>query len=148
MIKKRLFVKYFVFLVVVVSFWILTNGFNVSLNKQSVSGRVMILKESSIEDLEIDLNPNSYYYLKKYKTALKCNQKLSLPKWTEKSLMYSNRSDTLDYSTAASNSTHNERILRAVIIYFPIEKKNHFVNEFKVNSVNLMILNIYYQTKK
>ena len=115
MIRNRLILKYVVFFGAVLLFWIFTNGFNASLKKQKISDAGIILKESTIDDLEEILNPNPYYFLKKYKTALKCNQKLSLLKWTEKSLMQLNRSDLFDYSKAASNSSHNERIIRAVI---------------------------------
>ena len=45
----------------------------------------------------------------------------------------SNKSTAIkfNYFHPASNSTHTDRILRAVIVYFPIKKHKHFESEFR-----------------
>ena len=140
--RKRLFSKYILLFLGVFLFWLLTNGFNVTFKKRTDNNSVqkVIMKESNLEDLTLDLNPNPYYYLNKYETVLKCNEKLSMPKWTRKSLISKKQTKLSDdYLTVAPNSTYNERVLRAIIVYFPVESQRHFEYEFKVNSIFLSV---------
>lgn len=65
---------------------------------------------------EVD-NPRDY--LKKYPFFLDCNKQ------------YKNIIDDNDYSKPAMNETHKLRIVRAVTFYFPIEKEEDFVHEFR-----------------
>jgi hypothetical protein len=67
-------------------------------------------------------------YLKRYPFFLKCKQ------------YYSNRTEDDDsstsklfynYSKPAENSTHSLRIIRAVIVYYPVDKIDHFEYEFR-----------------
>jgi hypothetical protein len=74
--------------------------------------------QSSLRDPELD-------FLKKYPFFLKCKQ------------YYKNRSKEADasipfnYSKPAENYTHSLRILRGVIVFYPIDKISHFEYEFR-----------------
>jgi hypothetical protein len=66
------------------------------------------------------------YYLKKYPFFLKCNQY-----YLNRTEGIENVSIPFNYSRPAENYTHSLRISRAVIVYYPIDKLNHFEYEFR-----------------
>jgi hypothetical protein len=69
-----------------------------------------------------------YSYLNKYPDMLNCNSKLnSLPKWSpiDKQIPIN------EYVFPALNETFKDRYVRGVLVYFPIEKSNEFMGEFK-----------------
>ena len=70
---------------------------------------------------DINSNKQEYDYLKKYPFILECK---------------TNYTNTIglndnDYSTKALKETHKLRIVRGVVVYFPIEKTDAFFHEFK-----------------
>lgn len=70
---------------------------------------------------------DNYNYLKKYPKIGEC-RKDNLNVWKPNN----NRiALAVDYAKPASNTTHNSNYLRAVTIYFPIEKVDNFMIEFK-----------------
>lgn len=76
--------------------------------------------------------PTRLSYLDKYPYLLDCKTNYnkidpSQIKFVDE-LSYQN---TYNYMQPASNSTHSQRILRAVVIYFPIVSVDHFKSEFK-----------------
>ena len=103
---------------------------NISGKSTKNEQRINILNSENIQEI-LKNKDNNHYYLKKYENILECNKKINLPQWTEESLKNKSESKKFDYFEPASNETHNDRILRAVIIYFPIEKYKYFEHEFR-----------------
>ena len=79
-----------------------------------------ILSVSAREEQEKE-KINQYDYLKKY------------PFFSECKTNYTNTNglNDNDYSKEAMNETHKLRIVRGVVVYFPIEKTDAFFHEFK-----------------
>ena len=118
------YMKYFlIILIPILLIWL-----NTSKLKKKKEQTITILDKDNFEDILV--HNNNHNYLSKYKNILKCN-KINLPQWTESSLKNRSTSLKFDYSEPASNHTHNDRVLRAVIVYFPIDKQKHFEYEFK-----------------
>ena len=67
-----------------------------------------------------------YNFLSKYKTVLNCNlNSRQMPPFS------SQVSAKYDYSKPADSATHELRVTRGVVVYFPIEKYEDFLLEFK-----------------
>ena len=65
-------------------------------------------------------------YFDQYSALLNCKHK-ALPKWSANT----SSDPSYDYLKAAPVETHEERILRGILVYFPIESTSHFKAEFK-----------------
>jgi hypothetical protein len=127
---NRFIFKYKIYFLVLIPLLIFIWS-NISGNKSTKNEpRINILNSENIQEI-LNKKDNSHYYLKKYENILKCNSKINLPQWTEESLKNKSESKKFDYFEPASNETHNDRIVRAVIIYFPIEKHKYFEHEFR-----------------
>ena len=74
-----------------------------------------------VKNKEHNEDTNQYDYLKKYPFYLECKTN------------YKNTVglDDNDYSKEALNDTHNIRIVKGVVVYFPIDKTDGFFHEFK-----------------
>lgn len=126
---KRFFSKYFILIALFVLAWFfLKNG-------NSSSGVNRLYLENDLSDLvDLALQPNhKHNYLREYNSSfLVCNPHLNLPKLSKQSLLRSNKTHRKhNYSKPASNKTHDSRIVRAVIFFFPIEKHEYFEYEFR-----------------
>ena len=80
------------------------------------------LFKSKLKDIRYD-------YLKRYPNFLECNKKI-IEKWSVNA-MYTNDNQQIEYSKPASNETHKHRFVKGILVYFPIEKTNEFIPEFK-----------------
>ena len=69
-----------------------------------------------------------YSYLNKYPHMLDCNDRATLNKWAPND---PNTFKPSDYTAPAHNASNEKRFVRAVLVYFPIEKANEFMGEFK-----------------
>ena len=67
-----------------------------------------------------------YNYLKKYPFFLECNHNYA--DWQKQAAPVP---DMHDYSQRANNETHEIRIVRAVVVYFPVERGDEYTLEFK-----------------
>jgi hypothetical protein len=115
------YMKYLLILIPILLIWL--NSRNLVKKERKIT----IIDKDNYEHLFLN---KPHDYLSKYKNILKCN-KISLPQWTESSLRNKSTAMKFNYFHPASNSTHNDRILRAVIVYFPIDKHKHFESEFR-----------------
>jgi hypothetical protein len=69
------------------------------------------------------LNENKYDYFKRYPFFKECKQNYSF--WPDAA------DSNYDFSRPAPNSTHDVRLTRAVLVYFPVEKINEYELEFR-----------------
>lgn len=71
-----------------------------------------------------------YDFINKYPKALQCN--IDSPEMSPFETRFLGTSeDFYDFSKPASNKTHNLRIVRGIVVYFPIGKYENFLLEFK-----------------
>lgn len=69
-----------------------------------------------------------YSFLTKYPSMLECNtHENALKKWSPTS----ESSPLDDYKSPAPVTTFGKRFLRGILVYFPLEKSNEFMHEFK-----------------
>lgn len=113
------------------------------IRNQQVKEQIVVYKKEDVDNLikshlmqqqkkNIKLTTKKqlkYSYLSKYSDMLNCNPHMdTLKKWSPSELSTFTKED---YTKAAANITYDQRFLRAVLVYFPIEKSNEFSNEFK-----------------
>ena len=72
-----------------------------------------------------------YNFLNQYPNMLNCNINYSKMAPINNNNNNNNNSIKYNYSQPANHLTHDYRILRAIIVYFPIEKSTDFEPEFK-----------------
>lgn len=120
-------------------------------NGQSTPEKVIVYKKEDVEALlkeHFQNRPNpqpvaikdeknkviaakeiKYSFLTRYPNMLGCNtQSSTLPKWSPDQTSFFSHND---YKTPTNESNFNQRIVRGVLVYFPIEKSNEFMSEFK-----------------
>jgi hypothetical protein len=93
-------------------------------------------KEDVIELIQNHLNKKKieldskikYDFLKRYPDFLDCNKKV-IKKWSQNN-MYS-EDIQIEYAEKSSEETYNNRLIRGFLVYFPIEKIDYFIPEFK-----------------
>ena len=91
-------------------------------------------KEDVIELIQNHLNKKNieskikYDFLKRYPHFLDCNKKV-IKKWSLNN-MYS-EDKQIEYAEKSSEETYNHRLIRGFLVYFPIEKIEYFIPEFK-----------------
>jgi hypothetical protein len=69
-----------------------------------------------------------YNFLKQYPSVLECSPASKFIQPFEDDPL---KNETYDYSKPAKNETHDQRVVRGVVVYFPIEKFQDFILEFK-----------------
>lgn len=124
--------KYFYSCLLTTVFIIFSLGYYENLNtiNQSPSTTNNFKYARSVEDECSESPKKKYNYIDKYPEALNCNlASPELPPFDARFLGTSE--DFYDFSKPASNNTHNLRIVRGIVVYFPIEKYNNFLLEFK-----------------
>ena len=89
--------------------------------------KLLVLNTSEL-NLKILEDKHSHSYLNKYPFFLDCTQNI-IDKWTIKELKSNNIG--IDFTKPAPLETHEKRIVRGILIYFPIEKASEFEYEFK-----------------
>lgn len=72
---------------------------------------------------------NDLIYIKKYPFIHNCRKELNIPVWTEDNEDIDE--EEFKYGKIAPELTHSSRIIRGILIYFPIEKYKHFQEEFQ-----------------
>jgi len=93
-------------------------------------------KEDVIELIQNHLNKKKieldskikYDFLKRYPDFLDCNKNV-IKKWSQNN-MYS-EDKQIEYAEKSSEETYNHRLIRGFLVYFPIEKIDYFIPEFK-----------------
>jgi hypothetical protein len=75
------------------------------------------------------LDPRNY--LQKNPSLLSCSKEYSKWQSSEETTSPVAAAQSFDYAKPSPTSTHSLRILRAVLVYFPIESLEHFKLEFK-----------------
>jgi hypothetical protein len=99
---------------------------------RSLTNRLTYSVSEEIETLN-DYNNNTamnasnnfkYNFRKKYEKILSCNS-------TYSQYYMSDSADRIDYTNPAPPQTHELRMTRAVLVYFPIDQISNFKNEFK-----------------
>ena len=78
-----------------------------------------IHKQSNCNKTVAVVVEQKYNFLKKYPHVTDCN------------INYEADQNVNDYSKPAPDSTHSLRIVRGILVYFPIEKYDNFILEFK-----------------
>jgi hypothetical protein len=139
--KKNLLSCVIVLLVLIVSISYLSSV-NQSFNPQISAGfsiqnarfkQILFLdrqdEDEKNESIRKDLESNRYDFVSKYPYVTKCNkytsaQNSSFP-------LNENEEESYDYSSAAPNETHSQRIVKGVLVYFPIELSNDYQFEFR-----------------
>ena len=99
-----------------------------SSSKNQVVNKIVVYKSLEGEREEKKIVSSRYNYLKRYPNFLDCNK--DFEKWKLSDLKR-DASNKFNYSQPAPNKTHEHRVLRALLLYFPIEKSAEFESEFK-----------------
>lgn len=76
----------------------------------------------------------NFNFMQRYPKVRECNIESLLVKSYEQDSEYNSsmaNSDNFDYSKPAANETHQLRIVKGVLFYFPIELRNEFMYEFR-----------------
>ena len=84
--------------------------------------------ESKVKVSVPEKTETKYNYLKKYPSILDCNIATQSVQPFQVDIL---KNDPLDFSLPAQNETHEKRVVRGVVVYFPIEKYRDFILEFK-----------------
>lgn len=127
---KRQTKKYFFYYLVIIcffcSFLILVTGLS-SILKSETRQLAESQKDKNSKEISKFLKYNGNF-LRKYPDFLDCNNKIR-KKWSSSSF-YDDQQQT-DYSKTASRANLNSRMLRGILVYFPINDSDKFMPEFK-----------------
>jgi hypothetical protein len=119
--------RFYYFLIVLSTLLIIFLSF-ISLGDNIIQTSYQTYKSNQIDFLKIkNLTSN---YLNLYSNILKCNLNYT-HKWTPSLTIDQYDPSTIDYTQVVSESTHDYRINRAIVIYYPIEISSTYEPEFK-----------------
>lgn len=127
--------KYFIAFVIIGSIWLIIS--RLKLSGQIIYQEIevpqdknqLIGLDKSKEIDETDAKKTvKYDFLKRYPQLLDCKNDYN--KWSEETAVAENGT-VYNYSRSASSEYHSNRILRAVIVYFPIDSLANFEHELR-----------------
>ncbi len=146
--KNKRNIKYIASITIIVSLFIIISKFNLTVNffneEKYETVRIETInqvqevfkKEDVIALIQKHLNKKKidqeskikYDFLGRYPDFLDCNKKV-IEKWSLEN-MYSEDKQKL-YAEKSPDETHKHRLVRGFLVYFPIEKTDEFIPEFK-----------------
>jgi len=85
-----------------------------------------VLNRNKIEKSENKII--KYDFLSRYSNILDCNKNV-IEKWSLDNMYTDDKQKS--YAEKSPKETHNHRMLRGFLVYFPLEKKDYFIPEFK-----------------
>ncbi len=108
-----------------------TSDHNLKVKVQEVLRKedvISIIQKLNERETKVSTSQIKYDYLKRYPNFLECNKNVTA-KWSSNA-MYAD-DQQLEYSKPASNETHKHRFVKGILVYFPFEKTDKFISEFK-----------------
>ena len=125
-LTKKYFLYYFLIFCFFFSFLLLVSELSSILKNETHHYAESIKGQNSIDvNNLVKYNGN---FLQKYPNLLDCKNKL-WKKWSSNSF-YENKQQ-IDYSKIASRANLNSRMLRGILVYFPMSDSEKFIPELK-----------------